>query len=155
MHHDLSSECTMCNHGSVAPLHKLGDFTDRSALGRLPRDQLQHLHSETSWKSGMIPGLMQMHVTTDRAHLEGKANAACILTQALHIWLACSAHQRPAHNAGLQQRRCLVLVDVLQRLQTHLEEAHNSRWKNEIVQEIRSPFLPAQHFGKLCMSMPH
>ena len=55
-----------------------------------------------------------------RAHLEGEADAARVLAQALHVGLARAAHERAAHHARLQQRRRLVLMDVLQRLQAHL-----------------------------------
>ena len=54
-------------------------------------------------------------------HLEGQAYAAGVLPEAFQVRLPGSAHDGPTDHAGLQQRRRLVLVDVLQRVDAHLQ----------------------------------
>ena len=57
-------------------------------------------------------------------YLEGQAYAAGVLPEALQVRLPSPAHNGPADNAGLQQRCRLVLVDVLQCVDAHLQTRH-------------------------------
>jgi hypothetical protein len=55
-----------------------------------------------------------------RAHLEGEPDVERVAPQLLHRAVVRAAHDGAAHHGRLQQRRRLVLVDVLEHVQAHL-----------------------------------